>query len=98
MALSAALMQPVPFGLTVRSHDPAVVDGAVGGNGKCSTVTGSGAGAGGALRTSGMSSFAHAACAARLQVPISAQTFPARARGCRLADTLELAELPVGMP
>src|SRR6478609_60887 len=35
------LMHPVPFGLTVASHDPAAVDGAVGGSGSSRTDTGS---------------------------------------------------------
>ena len=57
-------MQPVGF-----AHEPAVVDGAVGGNGSSLTATGSGAGAGGLLRTSGMNWFAQSHCAGRLQVP-----------------------------
>src|SRR5215831_4718356 len=46
---------PVRFGLTVESHAPMVVDGAVGGSGSPSTVIGSGLGAGGFSRTSGSS-------------------------------------------
>src|SRR4051794_3543714 len=70
MPLSAALMQPVPFGLAARSHAPAAVDGAVGGNGSSPTVTGSGAGAGGLLRTSGTKGLAQSHCAPRSHVAI----------------------------
>jgi hypothetical protein len=40
-------MQPVPWGFTVIEHEPAVCEGAVGGRGSSSTLTRSGAGAGG---------------------------------------------------
>src|SRR3954447_16655503 len=61
---------PVLCGLAVESQEPAAVDGAVGGSGNSLTATGSGFGAGGLLRTSGMKSFAQPHWAARFQVAI----------------------------
>src|SRR5205807_1004016 len=74
---SDASMHPVPFGLTAAEHAPAVVDGAVGGNGSSLTEIGSGAGAGGLSRTSGMNWLAQSHCAARSHVATEAQVLPA---------------------
>src|SRR5262245_60201679 len=67
---------PVPFGFTVASQAPAVLDGAVGGSGSSETPTGSGAGAGGLSRTAGIRSFAQSHCGGSAQLPKVAQALP----------------------
>src|SRR2546421_6227833 len=69
-------MHPVPRGFTVASHDPAVLEGAVGGSGSSVTFTASGAGAGRLLRTSGMNWLAQSHWAGRLHVPNTPNGLP----------------------
>src|SRR3954453_21649504 len=76
MPASDASRQPVPFGFTVESHEPAVVEGAVGGSGSSETLTGSGAGAGGVSRTAGVRAFEQSHCAGSCQVPNADQALP----------------------
>src|SRR4051794_4477823 len=76
MPWSDGSRQPVPCGLAVASQEPAAVDGAVGGSGSLLTARGSGFGAGGLLRTSGMKSLAQAHWAARFQVPTVLHALP----------------------
>src|SRR5579885_1139941 len=76
MPWSEGSRQPVLVGLTVVSHAPAEVEGDVGGRGSSLTETGSAAGAGGLLRTSGMKSLAQAHWAARFQVPTVLHALP----------------------
>src|SRR6476661_5901920 len=72
-----AEMHPVLRGLTAVVHDPAVSEGAVGGSGSSLTLTGSGVGAGGLSRTSGMNWLAQSHCAGRSHVATSWNGFPA---------------------